>query len=417
MADPFTLDPDSNNDAFSDNPADALSGLISPVDAQTLVTPPPSTPARSGAGQTTPQTGNLNYAPRQATPKVSGPPMIPGIATKPENLKLGPGKLAAQMASIRAASQAQAPSIPAMPAASAPSRGASPTPRIVTPGFIEPKIIEPEIATPKIIEGKGGVIEGATPITPRQVDPESGRVITQPTDDPKINQELATKAMPAYRAGLEKAIHSIPGAELAATRSKKNPDRLKEKIEEEGQPAETVSDYGAAQVSVDSRKAKDAVVAAVKKQFSAVKEQDNFEQGDPEYGYRSYSLQLEMPNGSSQELQIVPREVREANGAEHKEYKGARDAQLAGRSAERPRAAAKAQNDSAMAKFNGRDQSRSSGFALAKGAAVALPDGSRGVVSYLDPNMKIARVRTEDGRNITVRQNQLKAPKEAPAGS
>ena len=47
---------------------------------------------------------------------------------------------------------------------------------------------------------------------------------------------------------------------------------------------------------------------------------------------------------------------------------------------------------------------------LRKGSVIALPDGSRGTVSYLDPNMKIARVRTEDGRNLTVRLGQLRVP-------
>ena len=44
---------------------------------------------------------------------------------------------------------------------------------------------------------------------------------------------------------------------------------------------------------------------------------------------------------------------------------------------------------------------------LAKGAQVTLPDGSRGTVSYLDPAMRIARVKTSDGRNLTVKQSAL----------
>jgi hypothetical protein len=31
-------------------------------------------------------------------------------------------------------------------------------------------------------------------------------------------------------------------------------------------------------------------------------------------------------------------------------------------------------------------------------------------VVYVDPNMRIARVRTEDGRNITVRHKDLRGP-------
>jgi hypothetical protein len=82
-------------------------------------------------------------------------------------------------------------------------------------------------------------------------EPHSGRKVVQPTRNPAINQALATEAMPAYQASLEEIIRSIPGAALAASRKRKNPSRLAEKIRGEGQPAETVSDYGAAQVAVD----------------------------------------------------------------------------------------------------------------------------------------------------------------------
>jgi hypothetical protein len=229
-------------------------------------------------------------------------------------------------------------------------------------------------------------------------------VVSQPSDNPAINQALATDAMREYRAGLQSAIKNIPGAKLAASRDAKNPRRLAEKIEREGQPAETVSDYGAAQISVSSPQARNAVIEAVKKRFPVVREQDNFSEGDPEYGYRSYSMQLRMPNGASLELQIVPKEVFAINRIEHKEYKAARNSQLAGGNADRIKVAARKLNNAAMAKFDSRN-----GLAgLAKGSAVTLPDGSRGTISYLDPNMRIARVRTENGRNVTVRQGQLR---------
>ena len=108
------------------------------------------------------------------------------------------------------------------------------------------------------------------------IDPDSGRKIVQPTENPAINQALATDAMAAYKARLLQAIRHIPGATLAASRDAKNPIRLAEKIAGEGQPAETVSDYGAAQIAVDSPQAKDAVVAAVKQHFPVLREKDNF---------------------------------------------------------------------------------------------------------------------------------------------
>ena len=45
---------------------------------------------------------------------------------------------------------------------------------------------------------------------------------------------------------------------------------------------------------------------------------------------------------------------------------------------------------------------------LSKGDPVELEDGTRGKVAHMVANMNTARVRTEDGRNITVRRNTLK---------
>jgi hypothetical protein len=253
-------------------------------------------------------------------------------------------------------------------------------------------------------------------------EPSSGRKIVQPTDSPAINQALATDAMPAYKTRLLEAIRHIPGARLAASRDAKNQARLAEKIGEQGQPAETVSDYGAAQIAVDSRPAKDAVVAAVKEHFQVLRQQDHFDFGDPEYRYRSYSLQVQMQNGSSEELQIVPREVLEANREEHHDYKKVRNAELSGSSAAQAKENARAINNAAMERFNSRNgvggaasstlgRSRAVQVvkgSVVKGCRVRLADGAVAKVVYVDPNMRIARVRTEDGRNVTVRHKDLR---------
>ncbi|MGB8539425.1 MAG: hypothetical protein WCD57_23580 [Acidobacteriaceae bacterium] len=250
--------------------------------------------------------------------------------------------------------------------------------------------------------------EPAMPIGAKE--PNSGRKIVQPTRNPAINQALATEAMPAYQVRLAEIVRHIQGAALAASRTRKNPSRLAEKIRGEGQPAETVSDYGAAQIAVESPQAKDAVVAAVKQHFKVLREQDHFAFGDPQYHYRSYSLQLQMPNGASEELQIVPRPVFEANRVEHHDYKRARNEELAGRGAEGATAAARNLNDRAMERFNSKNGVHPSVVKgpVVKGLRVRLADGAVAKVVYVDPNMRIARVRTEDGRNMTVRHKDLK---------
>ena len=123
----------------------------------------------------------------------------------------------------------------------------------------------------------------------------------------------------------------------------------------------------------------------------------HFTFGDPQYHYRSYSLQLQMPNGVSEELQIVPRPVFEANRQEHHAYKRARNAELAGRGAGSATAAARVLNDRAMERYvskNGAHPSVVKG-AVVKGSRVMLADGAPARVLYVDPNMRIARVRTE----------------------
>jgi hypothetical protein len=246
------------------------------------------------------------------------------------------------------------------------------------------------------------------------VEPASGRKIVQPTNSPAVNQALATEAMPAYKSRLLQAIRHIPGARLAASREAKSPARLAQKIDGQGQPAETVSDYGAAQIAVATPQAKEAVVAAVKRHFTVLRQQDNFISGDPEYRYRNCSLQVQMPNGSSEELQIVPQEVLKANRQEHHDYKKVRNAELAGSNADQAREAARAINDSAMQRFNLRNGVAHSpaeqvvkGFVV-KGARVRLAGGDLARVVYVDPNMRIARVRTEGGRNVTVRHKDLR---------
>jgi hypothetical protein len=73
-----------------DNATQLLQGLISPVPAQALVTPPPDTPPRSGPGETTPLTGSLAAPPSQATPKVDPVPLAEPRFTKDSLATIGP---------------------------------------------------------------------------------------------------------------------------------------------------------------------------------------------------------------------------------------------------------------------------------------------------------------------------------------
>jgi hypothetical protein len=262
---------------------------------------------------------------------------------------------------------------------------------------------------------------------PQQVgakEPETGRDILQPSDNPATLDKAAQEAAPVLEKGIEGALKDIPGATLEAVREQKNPARLAQKIDEEGQPPQTIPDYLASRVIVDSPQAKDAAIAAIKQQFPVVRVEDQFENGDKDYGYRHYALQVQTPQGLTAEVHIVPKEVAEANKDEHHDYKHAREAELDGdtRTFEQKAAEAKATNDAAMEKFNERNATSqnlttneeakrevapeqvSPARALTKGQHVLTADGKLAKVAYHEPRMNRVRL---DGAPGSVKPQDL----------
>jgi hypothetical protein len=262
-------------------------------------------------------------------------------------------------------------------------------------------------------------------------DPESDRTILQPTNNPATNQALATSAMPEFLEKVSKAIEGIDGAELKASRDVKAPGRMAEKINREAQPAETLSDYGGAQISVDTPAAKDAVVDAINQAFAVVKMKDNWEKGDPDFHYHSVILQVQTPSHATLELQVVPREMYEVNEDSHQNYEDARAADLNGEDAasERATAEGKAKNDKAWDVFEartevvtknpdtkgGRGQSPEPAGGeqsprLKTGHKVTLPDGRGATVAYAPPEnapVKMYRFKTDDGKNVHLREKEV----------
>lgn len=198
-------------------------------------------------------------------------------------------------------------------------------------------------------------VEAQQPIG--STDPESGRTVTQPDDSLPEAQERATDAAPELKQKLEQAISSIKGAHLDSVREEKDPERAQEKVSEQGQPPETISDLLAARISVDSPEAKDQVVEALRSAFAVVKDEDKFEQGDQDNGFRSHDLQLQLSNGSSAEVQIVPREVLAAEPETHDNYEEGRDAENSGDQAAADKAQAENRqiHGAAMQKFRARN--------------------------------------------------------------
>src|SRR5208283_63313 len=191
-------------------------------------------------------------------------------------------------------------------------------------GGYKPPAGAPSAIEPPTIEGN------AQPVPPRSpigtTEPETGRPVLQQSARPEVTQAAATAEHPAVKDAISNIIKPIQGAELAGAREEKEPERLGEKIENEGQSPRTVRDYSGYRIAVDSPTAKDQVVTALKQNFEVHGEQDHFNEGDPDHGFHAHTLNVREPGSPvSHEVQILPREVAETADANHELYEKARD--------------------------------------------------------------------------------------------
>jgi 2'-5' RNA ligase len=237
-------------------------------------------------------------------------------------------------------------------------------------------------------------------------DPTTGRdILHHSTDRGELVRHAKDHAQ-QFEDGLKAATRGITGAKFDAVRAEKEPDRLDEKIKDEGQPIHTIPDILAGRIGVDTRDAHERTVAAVKSHFKVIRDEDEFEKGSPPTNYRVHKLQAQVTPQLSAEVHIVPREVLEANAAQHGVYEDARDADLEDKDAlaAKKEKQAKAINDAAMAKFNERNASEKTAknepAKLTKGVTVLLPGDKFGIVHGGNPNFSNGgrwSVETPDG--------------------
>src|SRR5579885_3196375 len=176
-------------------------------------------------------------------------------------------------------------------------------------------------------------------------DDESGRDILHKSTDRDSLVEQAKDAAPELEAKLKRIIKGIAGVNFDAVRDQKTPERLTEKIEKEDQPVHTIPDILTARLIVDTPEARDAAVNAIKQNFDVIREEDEFEDGNEQTGYRVHKLQVQVTPELSAEIHIVPKEVAKVNEEQHDAYERRRDAALE----------AKEANDGAMEKFEQRN--------------------------------------------------------------
>lgn len=106
-----------------------------------------------------------------------------------------------------------------------------------------------------------------------------------------------------------------------------------------------------------------------------------------------------------------PVTIKPSNPVEKPEAVDEKPAKPAAASPAEPKPTDSKQSDSGLkpASAGGaRPMLKPAGSDLVKGQPVELADGSRGKVAHMVQNMNTARVRTDDGRNVTVRRNTLK---------
>lgn len=216
----------------------------------------------------------------------------------------------------------------------------------------------PTQGTPEAVSDGADGTTGNQPPTVGGVDPATGRTITQPTTDLDQAQQLATAAAPELKKNLKSVARQVKGANVDGVRAKKQPDRAKQKVEEEHKPANTVSDLVAGRIAVDSPEAKEQTVAAIKGSMPVVDEDNKFQQGDPDYGFRSHTLQAGLSNGATAEVQVVPQEIADADEDTHETYERGRQAEIDGdtETAQQTMADNKDTHDQAMQEFNERNQ-------------------------------------------------------------
>lgn len=192
-------------------------------------------------------------------------------------------------------------------------------------------------------------------------DAATGRVITQSSDNLDDAQNVATLAAPELKDTLGQVEDSVPGTEVDGVRESKDPERAQQKVEADGKPVETQTDLLAGRIAVDSPEAKDAAVQQLKDSIPVIDEEDHFKDGDPDYGFRSHTLQVGLGQGkTSAEVQVVPKEIAEADDDTHDTYEAGREAEATGddKTAHAAMDKNKSAHDAAMEKFEKRNADR-----------------------------------------------------------
>jgi ppGpp synthetase/RelA/SpoT-type nucleotidyltranferase len=138
------------------------------------------------------------------------------------------------------------------------------------------------------------------------IDGSSNKKILQGSNDYKALLTAAETNKPKLADALQRVTEGIDGASVYGVRVKDEPGLI-EKITTKGRAPSTISDYLGGRVVADTPEAMNQVLARFES-TGAVIEAENFVHS-PKAGYRAYHLQIGLGDGTSAEIQIVPRPI------------------------------------------------------------------------------------------------------------
>jgi hypothetical protein len=213
----------------------------------------------------------------------------------------------------------------------------------------------PSEATTRRTTSPSESTQGPAKTEPTFISPSTKSVLH---DANNVNdlRALAKKKAPELQKTLDSITEEVPGIK-ATVRPEKALDRLQEKIKAKNREPNQISDYLAGQVVVDNLDQYRKVVDRLRAKHNVV-EDDNFlaTGKDTKGGYRAHNLQIDMGDGLTAEVQVVPRDVHEVTGQTHALYEQMRKPGTPATEVEAARKKATNLNEEAWEKFESRQK-------------------------------------------------------------
>jgi ppGpp synthetase/RelA/SpoT-type nucleotidyltranferase len=148
-------------------------------------------------------------------------------------------------------------------------------------------------------------------------DRSSNRKIVQGESDVNALREGALQRKPILENDLQRIASGIDGAQFVSARVKDAPG-LAEKVAT-GRPAHTIGDYLGGRISVESPAALKRAREEIERIYRVLEVDDKIAK-PKSGGYRAIHMQVDLGNGMSAEIQLVPSEIAKVMDSTHGIY-------------------------------------------------------------------------------------------------